>query len=231
MWKQEVTPNLDPTVYEGGVALGDWYGMCLATVETAFNTARIYPRAIDAWDATTAKHEDQNFPTGVYFPVWFSGYEGFGHVAFAYINDNGQMNIWTSPYKHVPYFFTGYNSIQELADGYHITYLGWSEDLAGSTLISYQEPVVEVPVVEVPVPVVETPQIAPTEVAVTPIPVVEDVSVTPAPETVTVAVAPAPEVVTRTTSVSHTAPKQPNWLLPLISSILKWLYIKLIGVK
>lgn len=77
---------------------------------------------------------------------------------------------------------------------------------------------------------------APVEVPVVePTPVPEVVSEpTPAPETPqialeTVTVATTPPVETATVTVS--APKQPNWLLPLISSILKWLYIKLIGVK
>lgn len=137
MWKQLKTPNLDPVVYNGGVALNDWYGWCLATVETAFGTARSYPTAWAAWQATTKKHEDRNWPIGVYFPLWFSGWGGAGHVAFAFINNSGQMNIWTSPYTHIPYFYTGYHDVDVLAKGYLVTYVGWSEDLAGSSLIEF----------------------------------------------------------------------------------------------
>lgn len=137
MWKQLSTPNLDPVVYNGGKALNDWYGWCLATVETAFGTDRLYPTAWAGWQNTSKRHQDRDFPIGVYFPVWFSGYSNMGHVAIAYVNESGQMNIWTSPYTHVPYFYTGYHDVDTLANGYHVTYAGWSEDLAGSTLIEF----------------------------------------------------------------------------------------------
>lgn len=139
-YKQDVTPNLDPTVSSDGVVLTDWYEWCLATVETAFGTPRLYPTAWAAWEAATIKHQDQNWPIGVYFPIWFSGAGGDGHVAFAYVNSNGSMGIWTSPYEHVPYFYTGYGSVAALADGYHVTYVGWSEDLSGIRLIEPAAP-------------------------------------------------------------------------------------------
>ena len=134
-YRQLVTPNLDPTVYNAGKILLDWYGWCLATIETAFGTARIYPNAWAAWLATTKKHEDKDFPRNVYFPIFFSGSNGDGHIALAYVNDNGQMGIWTSPYKHTPYFFTGYTSVDQLAAAYHVTFVGHSEDLAGTSII------------------------------------------------------------------------------------------------
>jgi len=137
MWKQLSTPNLDPVVYQGGVALNDWYGWCLATVETAFGTARLYPTAWAGWLAAQRKHEDRSWPIGVYFPIWFSGASGMGHVAICFVNTSGQMNIWTSPYLHVPYFYSSYQSVDALAKGYGLTYVGWSEDLAGSTLIEF----------------------------------------------------------------------------------------------
>ena len=135
-WQQTVTPNLDPYVYNGKTLLTDWYGWCLATVETAFSAPRLYANAWAAWQANGTKHQDRNFPVGVYFPIWFSGYSGLGHVAFAYVNTAGQMNIWTSPYTHVPYFYTGYHSVDALAAAYHVTYVGWSEDISGKRVIS-----------------------------------------------------------------------------------------------
>jgi hypothetical protein len=50
------------------------------------------------------------------------------------------MNIWTSPYTHIPYFYTGYHSIDALAKGYGVTYLGWSEDLSGVRIVEYVTP-------------------------------------------------------------------------------------------
>lgn len=138
-WKQDVSPNLDPYVYVNGVLLGDWYGWCLATVVYAFSTPYSGPNAWSGWvNYAQNKHADRNWPVGVYFPIWFSGYGGLGHVAIAYINTDGAMNIWTSPFKHVPYFYTGYNSVDALAAGYGVQYVGWSEDIAGKTIIHYE---------------------------------------------------------------------------------------------
>lgn len=135
-WKQKVTPNLDPYVYDPNL-LDDWYGECLATVRAAFNAPYSGPCAWAGWtDYTQIRHEDRNWPVGVYFPIWFSGYGGLGHVAIAYINSNGSMNIWTSPYKHVPYFYTGYTNVDTLAKAYLLDgYVGWSEDIAGMRII------------------------------------------------------------------------------------------------
>lgn len=137
-WRQDVTPNLDPYVYNGGTLLTDWYGWCLATVRAAFSSPFSGPNAWSGWTSYAQhKHEDRDFPVGVYFPIWFSGYGGLGHVAIAYINDTGSMNIWTSPYTHTPYFYTGYHDIDALARGYGVTYAGWSEDIAGQRVIEY----------------------------------------------------------------------------------------------
>lgn len=135
-WKQDKQPNLDPVVYNAGKALTDWYGWCLATVRAAFNAPYAGPNAEYAWQNTTKyKHTDRNFPVGVYFPIWFTGYGGLGHVAFAFVNSSGEMNIWTSPYTHTPYFYTGYHDVDKLASGYGITFAGWSEDIAGMRVI------------------------------------------------------------------------------------------------
>lgn len=144
-YKQIVAPNLDPVVYENGKPLLDWCGWCLATVECAFGTARTGRTAWDEWtNYVHKKHADRNWPRGVYFPIWFSGYGGEGHVAIAYVNSAGAMNIWTSPYEHIPYFNTQYHDVDTLARGYGVTYVGWSEDIGGSTLI---EPIPSVPMI------------------------------------------------------------------------------------
>lgn len=135
-YQQLRQPNLDPVVYENGKALLDWYGWCLATVETAFGTARAFATAWAAWNANPDKHQDRNWPHNVYFPIFFSGYGGAGHVAIAYVSDNGAMRIWTSPFEHVPYFYTGYTNVDTLARGYGVTYVGWSTSLSGTQLIA-----------------------------------------------------------------------------------------------
>lgn len=139
MWKQDVTPDLDPYTYNDGVLLNDWYGWCLATVRAAFGSPYSGPSAWAGWTSyTQIKHQDRNWPIGVYFPIWFSGYSGLGHVAIAHVNSSGSMNIWTSPYKHVPYFYTGYTNVDTLAKAYLLdAYVGWSEDIAGQRIIEY----------------------------------------------------------------------------------------------
>lgn len=139
MWKQDVTPDLDPYTYNNGVLLTDWYGWCLATVRAAFGSPYSGPSAWSGWtNYVQHQHKDRNWPVGVYFPIWFSGYGGLGHVAIALVNANGSMNIWTSPFNHVPYFYTGYNNVDTLAKGYLLdAYVGWSEDIAGQRVIEY----------------------------------------------------------------------------------------------
>lgn len=134
-YEQLKQPNLDPVVYYEGKVLYDWYGYCLDCTETAFGTPHNAPTAWAAWGDTQYRHEDRNFPVGVYFPIWFSGYNGEGHVALAFVNSNGQMGIWTSPYEHVPYFYTGYHSVDALAEGYKVSYAGWTEDIGGVRVI------------------------------------------------------------------------------------------------
>lgn len=192
-WQQYVTPNLDPYVYVDGELLTDWYGWCLATVVCAYNSPYSGWCAWVGWqDYTQIKHEDRNFPVGVYFPIWFSGYSDLGHVAFAYVNDNGAMNIWTSPYTHIPYFFTGYSSVDDLANGYGLEYVGWSEDIAGMRVIAdVQETPPEQPQEPVPTPVPPAPIPEPT-----PTPTPEPTPTPdPAPEPTTPPVQPLPDPV------------------------------------
>jgi len=203
-WNQIVTPDLDPYVYNNGQLLYDWYGMCLATVETAFGSPRLYANAWEAYNDTTARHEDQNFPVGVYFPIWFSGYSDMGHVAICYVNSDGSMGIWTSPYTHVPYFFTGYNNINALASGYGVTYVGWSEDIAGLRVIVWTDDTPPAPV-PVPTPDQTPPPADPLPVETPPAPD----SVPPAPS-VPPSPAPPPAITPDPTPVVVPTPESPN---------------------
>lgn len=189
-YSQNVTPSLDPYVYQDGQLLLDWYGWCLATVETAFGTPRLYPSAWEGWLNTEQRHEDREFPVGVYFPIWFSGYSGYGHVAICFVDGDGSMNIWTSPYQHVPYFYTGYHSVDQLAAGYGVSYVGWSEDLASVRLI---QPVpVEVPPQPAPPEPVQVPEPAPPTIDPVPDPIVIVEPTDPTPPPVPVEPVPQP---------------------------------------
>ena len=127
---QVKTPNLDPVIYQGGVALNDWSGWCLAYVQTAFGTGWSGSTAWDCWaNRLTKKHADRNLPAGVYIPIFFSGYYGMGHTA---IYKDGK--VWSSPLTHKPYADV-FNSVGEVERSFGVTYVGWSEDLGGSLLV------------------------------------------------------------------------------------------------
>lgn len=132
-WKQLVTPNLSTA---GNI------GYCLSFIEAAFNTLHIDPYAYTAWEHTQAKHEDQNFPDGMYVPIWFSYMVGSvdeGHVAIRKPDGTVLSSPWQSGTTQATL-----PSIAELEriysdNGVHpLTYLGWSEDLAGVQLVEQE---------------------------------------------------------------------------------------------
>lgn len=154
MATQLVTPNLDPIIWQpdgrgGTYALTRWDGWCLAYVQSAFGTGWAGARAWHAWENAKKKHANRSFPKGVYFPIFFSHwgtyggvYGNFGHIAICYVHQNGSMQIWTSPGTAKPYADI-YNSIETIERLYNSTYVGWSEDLAGTQLIKLSDTSVE----------------------------------------------------------------------------------------
>lgn len=137
---QLITPNLDPYLYQNGAVLTDWYGWCLLYVQTAFTTGWAGSNAWEAWtDHIKIKHLNRNIPSGMYVPIWFSGYGGLGHVA---IYKDGQ--VWSSPWHHKPTADV-MSSITEVERIYHVTYVGWSEDIGGMQVVEYTPDPVVVP--------------------------------------------------------------------------------------
>lgn len=204
---QVITPNTDDNtlvVNSGGVLLRDWYGMCLAVVRSAFG---LPPHGATAWDCyqnyNQRNHPDRNWPVGVYFPIWFSGYGGSGHVAIAYINPlTGGMSIDTSPYTHKPYF-DHYTNVDALAKGYGVVYAGWSEDIAGAVVI--QDIPAPAPVVTPPTPTPSPADPAPTDIPVTQ--PTEDTSSDPTPTDTTDTAPTSPDTPpTPTTPATPTTP-------------------------
>jgi hypothetical protein len=147
------------------------------------------------------------------------------------------MSIWTSPFRHVPYFYTGYNSVDELANGYGVTFVGWSEDIGGMRVIEFlaDQPALAIP----PAPVVvntpvdappeqpsPTPQLAVVpEPVVVPTPIVEPPVI--APETVITPdyTAPTTTSVTMTGASASVKPVTQSWF----SILIQWLYKIIIG--
>ena len=137
MYKQLKIPNLDPFVYQNGEALTSWLGYCLAYVQTAFGSGWAGADAWQGWAMTKKKHKDRNFPKNVYFPIWFDGWwDGYryGHVAIAHY-DGSSLKIWSSPITNKPYADI-WTSIEQVEQNYGMTFVGWSEDIGGTTVIS-----------------------------------------------------------------------------------------------
>ena len=111
-------------------------GWCLQYVRQAFGLPARHPTATAAWEASSSKHRDRNFPPGVWHPVWFSlANEPAGHVALR--SPNGKVystsDLGTVPHEHL--------DLSDLMNYYArydmtLTYLGWTEDVAGYPVIT-----------------------------------------------------------------------------------------------
>lgn len=110
-------------------------GWCLAAVETAFNTPHLYGSATEAWAKAKLKHTDR--PSKISVPIYFSmDSEPNGHIAI-HLSD-GMVASTSQSGTHVGlYIHPSIDSMIEYYRPYHptIKYLGWSEDLAGITLV------------------------------------------------------------------------------------------------
>ena len=135
-WKQLVQPNINISARAG---------MCLAYVDDAINaTQRTYTAQI-AYDTAKQKgwvRANQNYPRNVWFVMFWSidngDYQGLGHVALAFVDGQGNMQIHDSEVHRGAR--QPYNSIQELAGwfgsvGTRLTFLGWSIGADGTLLI------------------------------------------------------------------------------------------------
>jgi hypothetical protein len=161
-FKQLQNPNLDPYLFkiDKGVRtlLSNWLGWCLLYVQTAFSAGWAGKSAAQGWaEYAVNPHTDRNFPVGVYFPIWFkymadldgTGIKDWGHVVICFINQAGQMNIWSAPITTKPYADT-WSSIEEVEQNYHCTFVGWSEGLGGTAVIeAVPDPAPAAPAVEI----------------------------------------------------------------------------------
>ena len=135
-YKQLVTPRIDISARAG---------MCLEYVDNTINaTQRTYTAQI-AHDTAKQKgwvRADNNYPRKVWFVLFWSidngDYRGQGHVALAFVDSNGAMQIHDSEVHRNAR--QPYSSIQELANwfgsvGTRLTYLGWSIGVDGRQII------------------------------------------------------------------------------------------------
>ena len=111
-------------------------GWCLEYVRSAYGLPAAYPTATAAWEASTSKHQDQDFPDDCWVPVWFSlANEPAGHVALRAPDGSvySTSDLTSIPHQHpnladLMHYYAYY--------GMSLTYLGWTEDVAGYPVIT-----------------------------------------------------------------------------------------------
>ena len=146
-WKQTIYPNLDDkklVVYYQGKPLMDWFLWCLAVAQKTFNVAPFAASAQIAWNWNNTKHTDRNLPEGCFVPIWWTGgAQNYGHVAVAK-RTGDRIQIWTSPYRHKPYFdyFEGglNATIDNVSRIYGVRYAGWTETMNTTRVVEWVNP-------------------------------------------------------------------------------------------
>ena len=135
-WKQLIQPNINMSARAG---------MCLQYVDDAIGaTQRTYTAQI-AHDTAKQKgwvRANQNYPKNVWFIMFWSidngDYRGQGHVALAFVDGQGNIQIHDSevhrgarqPYTTLSELENWFGSV-----GTRLTYLGWSIGADGVKLI------------------------------------------------------------------------------------------------
>ena len=120
-------------------------GMCLEYVDNAVNAPKRTATAQIAYE--TAKgtgwvSDNSEYPRNVWFVLFWSidnnDYAGLGHVALAYVDSNGSLQIHDSevhrgarqPYTSLSELSSWFGSV-----GTRLTYLGWSIGVDGAQII------------------------------------------------------------------------------------------------
>lgn len=143
-YKQLVSPNIN---------IGATRGWCLQYVDNAIGALSVNRTATaqKAHDAAKAKGwvvDNKDYPKNVWFVLFWSinngEYAGQGHVALAYIDNNGVMQIHDSEVHAGAR--KSYGSVSELVNwfgsgGTRMTYLGWSVGCDGVSVIENIEKV------------------------------------------------------------------------------------------
>lgn len=135
-------------------------GMCLEYVDNAVNAPKRTATAQIAYE--TAKENgwvsaNTEYPRNVWFVLFWSidnnDYAGLGHVALAFVSDDGNMQIHDSevhrgarkPYTSLSELSSWFGSV-----GTRLTYLGWSIGVDGRQIIEDYTPKQSVPTSEKP---------------------------------------------------------------------------------
>ena len=100
---------------------------CLRFTRQAYGIPAVWPTAWLAYKATKKKHTTA-LPA-VQVPVWFRTKSGVGHVAI-WVPGKGVLSSPASGYGQA-----WFKTVHELESRWGITYVGWSEDLNGRTVV------------------------------------------------------------------------------------------------
>lgn len=120
-------------------------GWCLVYVRETFGIGPKYPSAITNWAASQHKHTDQNFPTDLWVPIWFSLSDNpHGHVALR--QPDGTIWSSSSPEGLTPVHHPSLENIISYY-GNRLTYLGWTEDVEDVMVVNLSAgaPVIDAP--------------------------------------------------------------------------------------
>lgn len=113
-------------------ATGGW---CLQYVRQAFGLPARYNDATEAWEKSTSKHRDRNFPPGLWTPVWYGIAENpLGHVILL----APDLTVYsTSDYSGWPVHHNSLADLEAFYAYYGLTlqYRGWTEDVAGYAVL------------------------------------------------------------------------------------------------
>lgn len=111
-------------------------GWCLTYVNEAFGVVKRFGTATAAWNGSSTQHRGYDFPSGVWFPIWFSlANEPAGHVALRAPDGSvySTTDLSTTPRRHPN--LADLMRIYAGAD-MALTYRGWTEDVEGTPVIA-----------------------------------------------------------------------------------------------
>ena len=121
---------------------GGWCLMYVCQAFGVYNQGNGQPDAISAWNAAIHKHYDLP-PANITVPVYFSlGNVPEGHIAIR-LDDLEVASSTQSGWHSQGYIHPNIDNLISIYGQYNggCTYLGWSEDLNGITLVHYVEDV------------------------------------------------------------------------------------------
>lgn len=130
---------------EPNIGISARSGMCLEYVDNAVNAPKRTATAQIAYETANSNgwvSANTDYPRNVWFVLFWSidnnDYQGLGHVALAFVSDDGTMQIHDSevhrgarrPYTSLDELVGWFGSV-----GTRLTYLGWSLGVDGAQII------------------------------------------------------------------------------------------------